>query len=77
MEKTCKVCNQIIPEGRLRALPGTDTCVQHSTATRYTVNVVSYGDPEKGELNQEFEVIRDPKAQRNLELYKKQMGTYK
>jgi hypothetical protein len=77
MEKTCKVCNQIIPEGRLKAIPGVQTCVQHSTTSRYTVNVVSYGDPEKGELSQEFEVVRDPKAQRNLELYKKQMGTYK
>jgi hypothetical protein len=77
MEKTCKFCNQPIPEGRLKALPGADTCVQHSTASRYKVNVVSSGDPEKGELNQEFEVVRDPNTQKNLELYKNQLGTYR
>jgi hypothetical protein len=38
---------------------------------------VSSGDPEKGELNQEFEVIRNPDAIAQLETYRKQIGNYK
>ena len=75
--KNCCVCNQPIPEGRLKLLPNTMTCVQHSNANRYSANLVSYGDPEKGELNQEVQIIRDPKAVANLEAYRKQMGSYK
>lgn len=75
--KNCCICNQPIPEGRLKAIPGTMTCVQHSNVSRYSVNVVSSGDPEKGELNQEFEVIRNPKAIAELENYRKQQGNYK
>jgi len=75
--KNCCICNQPIPEGRLKLLPNTNTCVQHSNASRYSVNVVSYGDPEKGELNQEFDIIRDPKTMQTLENYRKQLGSYK
>lgn len=75
--KNCCICNQPIPEGRLKAIPGTMTCVQHSNVSRYSVNVVSSGDPEKGELNQEFEVIRNPDAIAQLETYRKQIGNYK
>ena len=75
--KNCCVCNQPIPEGRLKLLPHTNTCVQHSNASRYSVNVVSYGDPEKGELNQDFDIIRDPKTVEALENYRKQLGSYR
>ena len=75
--KNCCICNQPIPEGRLKLLPHTNTCVQHSNASRYSVNVVSYGDPEKGELNQDFDIIRDPKTIEVLENYRKQMGSYR
>lgn len=30
----CKVCGEPIPEERLEAIPGTDTCVAHSQARR-------------------------------------------
>lgn len=75
--RNCCVCNQPIPEGRLKLLPNTFTCVQHSNASRYSVNVVSYGDPEKGELNQEFEIVRNPETIQALETYRKQLGNYK
>ena len=75
--KNCCVCNNPIPEGRLKALPHTNTCVQHSTTGRYSANIVSYGDPEKGELNQEFEIIRDQRVIQDLETYRKQMGNYR
>ena len=75
--KNCCVCNNPIPEGRLKALPNANTCVQHSTTGRYSANIVSYGDPEKGELNQEFEIVRDQRTIQNLESYRKQMGNYR
>ena len=75
--KNCCICNNPIPEGRLKALPNTNTCVQHSTTGRYSANIVSYGDPEKGELNQEFEIVRDQRTIQNLESYRKQMGNYR
>lgn len=75
--KNCCVCDQPIPEGRLKALPHTNTCVQHSTTGRYSANIVSYGDPEKGELNQEIEIVRDSKTINNLEQYRKQLGNYR
>ena len=29
-EIRCKVCNELIPEGRLEAIPNVQTCVKHS-----------------------------------------------
>ena len=31
----CIVCNEVIPEGRIKALPNTKVCVDHSTTERY------------------------------------------
>lgn len=73
----CIVCGIEIPEGRLKAVPGTKTCVNHSTATKFAANVVSYGNAEAGELTSEIEVIRDTKAAETLNRYSKQLGSYK
>jgi hypothetical protein len=73
----CRVCGSEIPEGRLKAVPGTKTCVQHSTATKFAANVVSYGNAEAGDLVSEIEVIRDEKSLEQLNHYAKQMGSYK
>jgi hypothetical protein len=73
----CIVCQEEIPAGRLKALPGTKTCVNHSTALKFAVNIVSYGDAEAGELTQEVEVIRDERLSNKLQQYKKQLGSYK
>lgn len=73
----CIVCQEEIPAGRLKALPGTKTCVNHSTASKFAVNIVSYGDAEAGELTQEVEVIRDERLSNKLQQYKKQLGSYK
>jgi len=75
--KKCSVCHSEIPEARIKALPNTTTCVQHSNAQRFGVNIVSYGDPEAGELMQEFEIVRDSKVLSKLEHYKQQLGSYK
>jgi len=74
--RNCKVCGIQIPEGRIKILPNTVTCVEHSETSKFAINIVSQGDPEKGDLNQEVEIIRDPKTVEELNYYKKQQGTY-
>jgi hypothetical protein len=64
----CKVCNSEIPEGRLKVLPGTRTCVEHSTATAYAMRTIAYGITAD-DAQQEFEIIRDPKIMEKLEEY--------
>lgn len=74
--KNCKVCGQEIPAGRVKALPNTTTCVQHSNADKFVANIISYGNPES-DLNQEIEIIRSKDIADQLETYYKQQGTYK
>jgi hypothetical protein len=76
MTKLCKVCNELIPEGRLKALPGTETCTPHSTTTSYRANTVTIGDVDKDDHYQDIQIIKDPKALEELEHYRKQQGTY-
>ncbi len=75
--RPCKMCGEEIPEGRLKALPGATTCVQHSTASKFAANVVSYGNAEAGDLVSEIEIVRDEKALEQLNHYSKQIGSYK
>lgn len=74
--KNCKVCNQPIPQGRLKALPGTDVCTEHSSASTYKANIVNYGKNEDDSY-QEIEVIRDPKLADELNYYKSQLGQFR
>lgn len=74
--KVCIACGAEIPAARLKAVPGTRTCVQHSTAERFSVNIVQHGDLEDDGY-QEFEIIRSPEAVKKLNEYKSQLGTYK
>lgn len=76
MTKLCKVCNEPIPEGRLKALPLTETCTTHSTTMTYKANTITVGNIEKDDHYNEVQIIKDPVAQRELELYRKQQGTY-
>jgi hypothetical protein len=32
--KYCIICNALIPEGRIKALPNVQTCVEHSNAKK-------------------------------------------
>lgn len=77
MSKNCTVCGVEIPAGRVKALPATTTCVNHSTADRYIGNVASMGDPEAGDVFQELDIVRTPEAQKQLQQYKSLMGSYK
>ena len=70
MEKRCIVCNTIIPEGRVRALPSTKTCVEHSTASLYGMQIIAHGTTAD-DAQQEFEIIRDAELARKIEEYSK------
>lgn len=74
--KKCKVCNQLIPEGRLKAIPGTQVCTAHSNATAYIANVVGIGDPEDDHY-QEIDIIRDPNTISEFKNYQTKVGQYK
>jgi hypothetical protein len=74
--KNCTVCGSVIPEGRLKAVPHANTCVAHSNASKFAANIVSYGNAEAGELNQEIEIIRDERVMRELDEYKQMQGKY-
>ena len=36
----CKVCDKQIPQGRLKALPDTKTCTEHSNTFRYAGRMI-------------------------------------
>lgn len=74
--KHCKVCGIEIPAKRVEILPHTTTCVNHSTAEKFGLNIVQVGNLEDDGY-QEVEVVRNPEALRELENYKKQQGSYK
>ena len=70
MERRCVVCDTMIPEGRVKALPNTRTCVEHSTATPYGMRTVAYGT-NADNAQQEFEIIHDAELVRKIEEYSK------
>lgn len=74
--RVCIVCGTEIPTARIKALPNTRTCIEHSTAEKFTVNVVQHGNIEDDGF-QEFEIIRDKELSQKLEQYRSQLGTYK
>lgn len=76
MTKKCKTCGIVIPEGRVKALPHTQTCIEHSDATNWKVNVITIGNVDKDEHYQEIQIIKDPSTYEELQNYRKQMGNY-
>jgi hypothetical protein len=66
MARQCIVCSADIPEGRIKILPNTKTCVNHSTteayAARRTFNGSSADDLDTG-----IEIFRNPDEARRLD----------
>ena len=60
--RKCAICDEPIPEGRLRALPYTRTCVRHSKEERSYANPIV--NPEGDLLD--FEIIKDPEIVKEL-----------
>ncbi len=73
--KNCVVCGTQIPEGRLKAVPNTTRCTEHSDASKFSVNIVQHGTLEDDGF-QEIEIIRDASVQEKLNHYKEQQGKY-
>jgi hypothetical protein len=42
--KKCIVCNTLIPEGRLKAIPTAITCTEHSAAGRKKAIITTLGE---------------------------------
>lgn len=59
--KYCKVCGEVIPEGRVKALPNATTCVEHSEAKKKLGFSVITGKTTYSELD-----IVDEKQYKNL-----------
>lgn len=75
MSKHCKICGVEIPAGRLKILPHTTTCTEHSNTSRFASNIIQHGNLEDDGF-QEVEIVRDPKHIEQLNQYKDQIGKY-
>jgi len=54
----CTKCQELIPEGRLKALPETRTCTECSTTSAWYLRNIVSGKTEY----METEIIKDPKS---------------
>lgn len=68
--RKCKVCGIVIPEGRIKILPNTHTCVEHSDTSKYYVRTVINSDEDYGEL----EVIKDNDLIEKIKKYEHEQG---
>lgn len=59
--KYCKVCDKVIPEGRVK-LGYTDTCVEHSRAFKYVGFVAG-----SGKVDYEINVVRDQETAEHMQ----------
>lgn len=76
MTKNCTVCGCEIPTARLAALPGTKTCVNHSTTAMFGLNIVQHGELEDDGF-QEVQIIRDQATLEQLQHYRQQQYSNK
>lgn len=76
MERICKVCGIAIPEGRLKAIPTTRTCTEHSNAERFSAAINSFGTSGDNAY-QEIEILRTHEDKESYHKYKSSLGTYK
>ena len=70
MTKKCITCNELIPEGRVKALPSTRTCTECSTTTAGYVRNVVAGKTDY----METEIIKDAKLGAVLREMDKKVG---
>ena len=66
----CIKCQEEIPPLRLEAVPGTKTCVQCSSTSRWYVRNVISGKTEYAEA----EVIKDPLVAESIKNMDKRLG---
>ena len=66
----CTKCQELIPEGRLKALPETRTCTECSTTSAWYLRNIVSGKTEY----METEIIKDPKQAEILREMDKKVG---
>jgi hypothetical protein len=68
--KYCKVCNNPIPEGRVK-LGYTDTCVEHSNAFKYVGFVAG-----NGKVDYEINVVRNEETAKHMQRLLETRGAF-
>mgnify|MGYP003631639689 FL=1 len=69
MIRKCIICEQIIPEGRIKIIPHTRTCVEHSTTAAYEVRSINTGTSADN-AEQSIDIIKDPELAKRFDEYK-------
>lgn len=59
--KYCKVCDKVIPEGRVK-LGYSDTCIDHSKAFKYVGFIAG-----QGKVDYEINVVRDQETAEHMQ----------
>jgi hypothetical protein len=57
----CSICNDKIPSGRLKILPNTKTCVNHSNTFKYAGRMVVHH-----KTGNEIEIYKDPELAKEM-----------
>jgi len=71
MEKYCITCGIQIPEGRVKILPNTKTCVEHSTASPYAARR-TYTGTSADDGNSDIQIYKDPEEALAIDRLEKQ-----
>ena len=70
MKKKCITCKELIPEGRVKALPETKTCTECSTTNAWYVRNVLAGKTDY----MQAEIIKDPEQAKVLRVMDQRAG---
>ena len=68
MARNCIVCKEEIPAGRIKIIPHTKTCVNHSTTTAYQVRSVNTGK-SADDAEQEIVIIKCDELAKRFDEY--------
>jgi hypothetical protein len=73
MKRNCNICNDEIPEGRLKALPNTSTCVNCSSTNKVKAIIVTNGNTIE-EVYETIQIIDDQSVLREINNLRKTGG---
>ena len=70
MKKYCKVCQELIPEARVK-LGYSETCVNHSNAFKYVGFVAG-----TNKVDYEISIVRDPETAMHMQKLTESRGAF-
>lgn len=73
MLRNCKVCNQPIPEARLKVLPNTLTCVNHSSSEKKVGIPITLGQGDHTYV--ELSIMESEEYKRLQQISKRELNT--